>query len=63
MSRELFLRGLGLIYLIAFVSLWVQVDGLAGSSGLAPAEKLIEVVESAHAQRPEASHPFPPVSG
>jgi len=26
-----FLRGLGLIYLAAFVSLWVQIGGLVGS--------------------------------
>ena len=27
---------LGLIFLIAFVSLWVQIDGLIGSSGVSP---------------------------
>jgi predicted DCC family thiol-disulfide oxidoreductase YuxK len=32
----LFLRFLGAIYVIAFVSLWVQIDGLIGSSGILP---------------------------
>ena len=35
--RQVFLRSLGIIYLIAFVSLWVQVIGLVGSDGIAPA--------------------------
>ena len=30
-APQVFLRVLGLIYLIAFVSLWVQVDGLIGA--------------------------------
>jgi lipase maturation factor 1 len=36
LSRWLFLRMLGAIYLIAFVSYWVQVDGLIGSKGVMP---------------------------
>jgi lipase maturation factor 1 len=32
----LFLRSLGAIYLIAFVSLWLQVDGLIGEQGILP---------------------------
>jgi lipase maturation factor 1 len=35
-TRAIFLRALGVIYLIAFVSLWVQIDGLFGSRGIAP---------------------------
>lgn len=35
-TRAVFLRGLGLVYLIAFVSLWVQIDGLVGSKGVLP---------------------------
>jgi len=31
-----FLRGLGLIYMAAFLSLWVQIRGLAGSNGILP---------------------------
>jgi predicted DCC family thiol-disulfide oxidoreductase YuxK len=35
-SRGLFVRSLGAIYLIAFVSLWLQVDGLIGEQGILP---------------------------
>jgi predicted DCC family thiol-disulfide oxidoreductase YuxK len=35
--RWLFLRGLGLIYLAAFISFWVQINGLIGSHGILPA--------------------------
>ncbi len=35
-TRDLFLRGLGLIFLAAFVSLWTQIDGLIGSGGILP---------------------------
>ena len=35
-ARRWFLRAVGLIFLIAFVSLWVQIDGLIGSNGIMP---------------------------
>lgn len=35
--RWVFLRSLGVIYLVAFVSLWVQLMGLIGSHGILPA--------------------------
>ena len=35
-TRAIFLRGLGVVYLAAFVSLWVQIDGLIGSKGVLP---------------------------
>ena len=35
-SRRLFLRGLALVYACAFVSLWVQVEGLFGNDGIVP---------------------------
>lgn len=41
-SRALFLRGLGLIYLIAMLSWWVQVDELVGSRGLVPMGETLE---------------------
>lgn len=44
LSRWLFLRGLGCIYLIAFLSLWVQIHGLVGSNGILPAEQYLEAV-------------------
>ena len=37
-ARAIFLRSLGVIYLIAFLSLWVQIDGLVGSDGILPAK-------------------------
>ena len=35
-SRHWFLQSLGGIYLIAFVSLWMQLDGLIGERGISP---------------------------
>jgi len=41
-SRRLFLRLVAFVYLAAFVSLWVQIDGLVGSNGILPAHDLLE---------------------
>ena len=46
LSNALFLRLLGLCYLVAFLSLWVQVDGLIGSRGIVPARDLLEAARS-----------------
>ena len=46
-ARRWFLRGLGLVYLVAFVSLWVQVDGLIGANGIWP---INQVLPAAHEQ-------------
>jgi hypothetical protein len=43
-TRSLLLRGLGLVYLAAFGSLAVQVDGLIGSQGILPASEYLERV-------------------
>lgn len=43
--RWIFLRALGIIYLIAFVSLWVQIPGLVGSNGIVPASIRMEGAE------------------
>lgn len=40
-ARRWFLRSLGLIYLIAFVSLWVQVEGLIGANGISPVRQFL----------------------
>ncbi len=40
-ARRWFLRALGVIYLVAFVSLWVQVDGLIGSNGVTPVSEFL----------------------
>ncbi|MFT5386977.1 MAG: hypothetical protein ACI9E5_000099 [Candidatus Omnitrophota bacterium] len=43
-SRWLFLRLLGCVFLITFLSTWIQVDGLMGSEGIMPAHTLLELV-------------------
>ena len=43
-ARRWFLRVLGVIYLIAFVSLWVQADGLVGSNGMSPVNQFLPAV-------------------
>jgi lipase maturation factor 1 len=43
-ARRWFLRMLGLVYLIAFVSLWVQIDGLVGSNGMSPVSQFLPAV-------------------
>jgi hypothetical protein len=44
LSRWLLLRLLGLVFLVAFVSLWVQVHGLVGSRGILPVGEFLERV-------------------
>ncbi|MDQ2824566.1 MAG: lipase maturation factor family protein, partial [Verrucomicrobiota bacterium] len=46
-ARKWFLRVLGVIYLIAFVSLWVQIDGLIGANGILPINQFLS---AAHEQ-------------
>ena len=46
LTRWVFLRLLGLVYLFAFVSLWTQVDGLIGSHGIAPAARLMDAART-----------------
>jgi hypothetical protein len=43
-GQWLLLRALGLIYLIAFVSLWVQVKGLIGPHGILPAQDYLQAL-------------------
>ena len=43
-TRETFLRILGFIYLAAFISFWVQVEGLIGSKGILPLPNFLEFV-------------------
>jgi hypothetical protein len=42
LTRWVFLRALGLILLIAFISVWVQIRGLIGSQGILPAQDLLQ---------------------
>ncbi len=43
-ARRWFLRTLGAIYLIAFISFWVQADGLVGSNGMSPVNQFLPAV-------------------
>lgn len=43
--RSIFLRSLALIYLVAFVSLGVQIHGLIGSRGILPAKQTMEAAQ------------------
>ncbi|MFO0746553.1 MAG: lipase maturation factor family protein [Myxococcota bacterium] len=53
-TRSLALRVIGLATVAAAVSWWVQVDGLVGSGGIAPAAEWLEQVKS-YAARHDAS--------
>jgi hypothetical protein len=44
LSTWLFLRGLGLVFLLAFLSLWPQILGLIGSRGVLPAAPFLRAV-------------------
>ncbi len=49
-GRWLFIRGLGLVYLFAFGSLWSQLSGLIGTEGIAPADLYLGLLEKHVAQ-------------
>jgi predicted DCC family thiol-disulfide oxidoreductase YuxK len=49
LTRWLFLRALGLIYLIAFISLAGQIKGLIGSNGILPVQNFLQNVSQAYA--------------
>jgi hypothetical protein len=44
--RSIFLRGLAVIYLIAFASILPQMDGLVGSNGILPANAYLQSLRS-----------------
>jgi hypothetical protein len=48
LSRWLFLRLLGAVYLVAFASLAVQITGLVGEHGILPAGPFLEWIRSVH---------------
>jgi len=50
-ARRWFLRTVGLIFLIAFVSLWVQIDGLIGSNGITPVGEFLPAVRAQFGDR------------
>jgi len=45
-ARFFFLRALGVIYLIAFLSFWVQAKGLIGSGGIAPVASFLDGIRT-----------------
>jgi len=45
LTRRAFLGMLAAVYLSAFISFWVQADGLVGSGGILPAERFLAAVE------------------
>jgi len=45
LTRCTFLRALGVIYLIAFVSLWTQIGGLFGHNGILPTDQFMAAVQ------------------
>ncbi|HKQ60052.1 MAG TPA: lipase maturation factor family protein [Candidatus Polarisedimenticolaceae bacterium] len=51
LTRWLFLRALAIVFLIAFLSYWVQLDGLIGSRGILPARALIDAASTWGAAR------------
>ena len=50
-ASALFLRLLGVVYLVAFVSLWTQIDGLVGDHGILPAEDYLDAVQRHFSQQ------------
>lgn len=51
LTRWLFLRLLGLVYLAAFASLWPQIGGLYGAHGILPAQHYLNAIS--HLMGPE----------
>jgi lipase maturation factor 1 len=45
LTRWIFLRALGLIYLVAFISFWTQAGGLIGHDGILPADEFISAAK------------------
>ncbi len=50
-ARSWFLRALGAIYLIAFLSFWVQADGLIGARGILPLPQFLEAARAQLGER------------
>lgn len=45
LTRWIFLRALGAIYLTAFISLWTQIYGLIGHDGILPTDQFMSAVQ------------------
>ena len=46
LTRRVFLFLLGLVYLLAFLSLWTQIEGLVGQKGILPVESFLKDVQA-----------------
>jgi lipase maturation factor 1 len=57
-ASALYLRLLGAVYLIAFVSLWTQIDGLVGDRGILPVKNYLEAVEGYLARNTSHASPI-----
>ena len=44
LTNGIFLRALGVVYVMAFISLWTQIHGLVGARGIYPVEGLLAIV-------------------
>jgi predicted DCC family thiol-disulfide oxidoreductase YuxK len=65
LTRRLFLRALGLVYLVAFVSLWTQISGLIGHDGILPTDQLLPAIQQHYAAQgigPERFYLVPTLS-
>src|ERR1051325_9045155 len=51
MARSLLLRGLAVVYFIAFISFLPQINGLIGSGGILPVQKYLEGIHSEYGSR------------
>ena len=49
--ESVFVRLLGLVYLIAFASLWPQIVGLIGSNGISPAGQTLVAMRADYGWR------------
>ncbi|HTX23006.1 MAG TPA: lipase maturation factor family protein [Candidatus Aquilonibacter sp.] len=45
LTRWIFLRALGVIYLVAFISFWTQTTGLIGHDGILPTDQFMSAVQ------------------
>jgi len=45
LTRWIFLRALGVIYFVAFVSLWMQIGGLMGHNGILPVDQYMPAMQ------------------
>jgi predicted DCC family thiol-disulfide oxidoreductase YuxK len=62
LTRWLFLRALGLVYLVAFISLWTQIGGLIGHNGILPVDQYLPAVSQycdAHGIGPDRFRQLP----